>query len=110
MAINSVGFGGSILNQSVLDLKNQLTTLQSQLTTGTKSTTYSGMGVNEGFAVAARAQLANISAFTETMTNTNTTIGVANTELQGLVDIGTTVQTGANSSNQTLNSSGQTMA
>jgi flagellar hook-associated protein 3 FlgL len=110
MAINSINYGASVLSQSVVDLKNQLTTLQSQLTTGTKSTTYSGMGVNEGFAVAARAQLANISAFTDTMTNINTTIGVANTELQGLVDIGTTVQTGANSSNQTLNSSGQTMA
>src|SRR5882757_5106016 len=110
MAINGVNYGASVLSQSVLNLKDQLNTLQQQLTTGTKSTTYSGMGVNEGFAVAARAQLANISAFTDTMTNINTTIGVANTELQGLVDIGTTVQTGANSSNQTLNSSGQTMA
>jgi hypothetical protein len=110
MAINSINYGASVLSQSVLNLKDQLTTLQSQLTTGTKSTTYSGMGVNEGFAVAARAQLANISAFTDTMTNLNTTIGVANTELQGLVDIGTTLKTGANSSNQTLGSSGQTMA
>jgi hypothetical protein len=110
MAINSINYGASVLSQSVLNLKDQLTTLQSQLTTGTKSTTYSGMGVNEGFAVAARAQLANISAFTDTMTNLNTTIGVANTDLQGLVDIGTTLKTGANSSNQTLGSSGQTMA
>jgi flagellar hook-associated protein 3 FlgL len=110
MSISSVNYGAAVLNQSVQDLKNQLTTLQSQLTTGTKSTTYSGMGVNEGFAIAARSQLANISAFTDTMTNVNTVIGVANTELQSLVDIGTTVQTGANSSNQTLNSSGQTIA
>ena len=33
---------------------------------------YSGMGVNEGFAIAARSQLANISAFGDTMTNVNT--------------------------------------
>src|SRR6202140_2338070 len=110
MAINSINYGASVLSQSAVDLKNQLTTLQSQLTTGTKSRTYWGMGVNEGFAVAARAQLANISAFTDTMTNINTTIGVANTELQGLVDIGTTVQTSANNSPQTLNSAGQTIA
>lgn len=110
MAINSINYGASVLSQSVLNLKDQLNTLQSQLTTGTKSTTYSGMGVNEGFAVAARAQLSNISAFSDTMTNLTTIIGVANTELQGLVDIGTTVQTGANSSNQTLGSNGQTMA
>ena len=79
MAINSVGFGTSILNQSVLNINNQLTQLQSELTTGKKSTSYAGMGVNEGFAIAARAQLSNISAFTDTMSNINTDIGVANT-------------------------------
>src|SRR5580700_1373828 len=109
MAINNVGFGTSILNQSMLQLKSQLTTLQSQLTTGTKSTTYAGMGVNEGFAIAARAQLANISAFSDTMSNINTNIGVANTSLQALVNIGSTVQSSANTGSQALNSSGQTI-
>ena len=45
------------------------------------------MGVNEGFAIAARSQLANISAFTDTMTNVNTTINAANTALQSLSTI-----------------------
>jgi flagellar hook-associated protein 3 FlgL len=110
MAINGVGFGTSTLSQSMLNLKNELATLQSQLTTGTKSTTYAGMGVNEGFAIAARAQLANISAFTDTMSNINTNIGLANTALQSMVDIGTTVLNGANGSSQALNSAGQTIA
>jgi hypothetical protein len=109
MAINSVGYGTSVLNQSVFDLKNQLTLLQSQLTTGTKSTSYAGMGVNEGFAIAARSQLANISAFTDTMSTINTNINIGNTALQGMVDIGTTVLNSANSSMQTLNSAGQTI-
>src|SRR5260370_7527117 len=110
MAINSVGYGTSILNQSMLDLKNQLTSLQSQLTTGTKSTSYAGMGVNEGFAIAARSQLASISAFSDTISNINTNIGVANTALQSMVNIGTTVQNSANSSSQALTSAGQTIA
>jgi len=111
MAINGITYGtSSVLNQSVTNLKNQLTTLQSQLTTGEKSTTYAGMGVNEGFAIAARSQLANISAFTDTMTNINTNIGIANTALQSMVGIGTTVQNSANSSSQALNSAGQTIA
>src|SRR5712671_3645276 len=110
MAINSVSFNASILGQSVLQLKNQLATLQQQLTTGTKSTTYAGMGVNEGFAIAARAQLANISAFSDTMSNINTNIGIANTGLQSMVDIGSTVLNSANSSMQGLNSAGQTIA
>ena len=110
MAINGITYGtSSVLNQSVTNLKNQMTTLQSQLTTGEKSTTYAGMGVNEGFAIAARAQLASISAFTDTMSNINTNIGVANTALQALVDIGSTVEGSASNSSQTLNSAGQTI-
>jgi flagellar hook-associated protein 3 FlgL len=110
MAINGVNYGASVLSQSVANLKNQLTSLQSQLTTGEKSTTYSGMGPSEGFAVAARAQLANISAFTDAMTNVTTTINVANTALQSLSDIGGQVQNAAAASPQDLNSTGQTVA
>jgi flagellar hook-associated protein 3 FlgL len=109
MAINGISFGPNILNQSVVDLKNQLTTLQSELATGKKSTSYAGMGVNEGFAIAARSHLADISAFTDTMSNINTNIGIANTALQSMVDIGNTVQNSANSSSQALDSSGQTI-
>ena len=110
MAINGVSFGNSILNQSVVNIQNQLTSLQSQITTGKKSTTYAGLGVNEGFAIAARSQLAEISGFSDTATSINTNIGVANTGLQSLVDIGTTIQNSANSSSQALNSAGQTIA
>src|SRR5258705_6360247 len=110
MAINSVSYGPTFLNQSMLNLNNQLTILQSQLTTGKKSPSYAGMGVNEGFAIAARSQLADISAFTDTIGNINTSINIANTALQGMVDIGTTVENSANSSSQNLNSAGQTIA
>ena len=111
MAINSRSYAGSlILNQSVQALKNQMTVLQSQLTTGNKSTTYAGMGVNEGFAIAARSQLSGISAFTDTRTIVNSNIGVANTVLQAMNDIGKTIQNSANSSSQTLNTAGQSIA
>src|SRR5438045_9465821 len=110
MAINSVSYGPTFLNQSMLNLSNQLTILQSQLTTGKKSTAYAGMGVNEGFAIAARAQIANISAFSDTMTNITTSIKIANTGLQGMVDIRHTMLNAANSTLQTLNSARQTSA
>jgi flagellar hook-associated protein 3 FlgL len=110
MAINSIGYGSTVLGQSVRNLNDQLTTLSAQLTTGKKATTYAGMGVNEGFAIAARAQLSNISAFTDTMTKINTTISVANTALQSLVNIGTQVQGAAASGPTALNGSGQTIA
>ena len=92
MAINGISYSNSLLGQSVLDLKSQLDELQTQLASGKKSTVYSGMGVNEGFAIFARAQLSNLSAFTTTMTNINTTIDTANTALQSFGQIATQVR------------------
>ena len=109
MGINSIGYSGSLFGQAVLNLNNQLTNLSTELATGEKSTTYAGMGVNEGFAVAARAQLSNISAFGDTITNVNTIIGAANTALQSLTRLATTVQGNASTTSQDINSSGQTI-
>jgi flagellar hook-associated protein 3 FlgL len=111
MAINPIiGPGGSLFGQAVQNLNNQLTTLSTQLATGEKSTTYSGIGPNEGFAIAARSQLAAISAFTDTITNVNTTISAANTALQSLSQITGQVQSDAASTPQNINSTGQTIA
>ena len=109
MGINSIGYSGSLFGQAVLNLNNQLTNLSTELATGEKSTTYSGMGLNEGFAVAARSELSNISAFGNTITNVNTIIGAANTALQSLSSIATTVQGDASTTSQSLNSTGQTI-
>jgi hypothetical protein len=109
MAINSIGFNNSIFGQAVQNLNSQLTNLSTQLATGEKSTTYSGMGSNEGFAIAARSQLSNISAFTSTITNVNTSINAANTALQSFSNIITTVQGDAATTPQNLNNTGQTI-
>jgi flagellar hook-associated protein 3 FlgL len=110
MSINSVGFGGSLFGMAVQNLNTQLTNLSTQLATGQKSTSYAGMGTGEGFAIAARSQLSQISAFTDTITNVNTTINAANTALQSLSNISGQVQSDAASTPQGLNSSGQTIA
>jgi flagellar hook-associated protein 3 FlgL len=110
MSVSSINYGSSVLGQSVQNINNQLTDLSTQLSTGVKSQTYAGMGVNEGFAIAARAQLANISAFTTTITNVNTIIAAANTALQSLSDTANSVQSSAAATPQNLNSSGQTIA
>jgi hypothetical protein len=111
MTINTIiGPGGALFGQAVQNLNNQLTTLSTQLATGEKSTTYSGVGPGEGFAIAARSQLSAISAFTDTITNVNTTIDAANTALQSLSTITGQVQSDAASTPQALNSTGQTIA
>jgi flagellin-like hook-associated protein FlgL len=109
MAINSIGFNNSLFGQAVQNLNSQLTNLSTQLATGEKSTTYSGMGSNEGFAIAARSQLSSISAFTSTITNVNTNINAANTALQSLTSITQGVQSDAASTSQDLNNTGQTI-
>lgn len=109
MAIGSIGYGATVLSQSVLNVKSQLDSLQTQLASGKKAPTYAGMGINEGFAIAARAQLANISAFTDTMTNVSTTISASNTALQALVDIAGTVRSSLATASPALDSTGQTL-
>jgi len=109
MSINSVS-SSSPLALAILNLNNQMTTLSAQLASGEKSTTYAGMGTNEGFAIAARSQLASISAFTDTMTNVTTQISAANNALQSLSSIGSQVQSAAAATPATLDSTGQTVA
>ena len=109
MSINSINYASSLLGQSVRNINNQLSDLSTQLSSGTKSTNYAGMGVDEGFAIAARSQLANISAFGDTMTNVNTIISAANTALQSLSDTGGQVQSNAAATPQKLTSTGQTI-
>jgi hypothetical protein len=109
MSVASINYGSSLLGLSVQNLNNQLSNLSVQLSTGVKSTNYAGMGVDEGFAIAARSQLANIAAFGSTMTNVNTIISAANTGLQSLSTISSQVQSNASSSPQNLTSTGQTI-
>jgi flagellin-like hook-associated protein FlgL len=110
MSIASINYASSVLGQSIRNINRQLSDLSTQLATGKLSQTYSGMGTSEGFAIAARSQLSNIAAYTDTITNTNVNINIANTALQSLVSIRNTVQNAAASTAQDLNSSGQTMA
>jgi hypothetical protein len=109
MSISSINYGSSVLGQSVRNINDQLANLSTQLSTGVKSTNYAGMGLNEGFAVAARSQLANISAFSGTITNVNTIISAANASLQSLQKITGQVQSAAAATPQNLTSTGQTI-
>jgi flagellar hook-associated protein 3 FlgL len=109
MSISSINYGSSLLGLSVRNINNRLADLSTQLSSGVKSSSYAGMGADEGFAVAARAQLSNIAAFTTTMTHVNTIIGAANTSLQSLQSIHDTVQSGASATPQNVTSAGQSI-
>lgn len=110
MSISSINYSSSILGAQIRNINQQLTDLSTQLSTGKLSQNYSGMGTNEGFAIAGRAQLSNIAAYTDTITNVNVSINLANTALQSLTKIRSTVQTGSANTAQDLNVNGQTVA
>jgi flagellar hook-associated protein 3 FlgL len=109
MSISSINYSSSLLGQSVQNINNQLSNLSTQLSSGVKSPDYAGMGVNEGFAIAARSQLANIAAFGDAMTGVNTIIDAANTALQSLSTTVGEAQSEAAATPQNLTSSGQTI-
>lgn len=110
MSISSINYSSSVLGSQIRNINQQLTDLSTQLSTGKLSQNYSGMGANEGFAIAGRSQLSNIAAYTDTITNVNVNINLANTALQSLTTIRNTVQTGSASTAQDLNVNGQTVA
>ena len=65
--------GNTILGGSVKQADDQMASICRRSSRPARNaTTYAGMGVNEGFAIAARSQLSNIGAFTDTMTKINT--------------------------------------
>src|ERR1700744_1725044 len=109
MSVSSINYGSSLLGQSVQNINKQLADLSTQLSSGVKSQVYSGMGTNEGFAIAARSQLANIAAFGDTMTNVNTIISAANTALQSLSQVSGQVQGNASATPQNLTANGQSI-
>ena len=72
MAIDGVSGRTSYIGSSILNLRNQLNDLTTQLASGKMSTTYAGQGADRGFALSLRAQVSSIDAFADTATNVNT--------------------------------------
>ena len=108
MSIDGVSGRTSFIGTSIISLRNQLNDLTQQLASGKVSTTYAGQGADRGFALTLRAQISSIDAFSDTATNVNTRLSVANLALQGLSDIGASVKSAAGSSTIVLNNNGQT--
>lgn len=109
MSVSSINYGSSLLGQSVQNINKQLADLSTQLSSGVKSQVYAGMGVNEGFAIAARSQLADITAFGDTITSVNTIVNAANTALQSLYQTAGQVQGNASATPVNVTASGQSI-
>lgn len=108
MAIDGVSGRTNYLGSSILNIQSQLNDLTQQLSSGQKSNSYAGLGINRGFATGLRAQLSALSSYGDTATNVNTRISVANLSLQSLVDSASTTKAAAIGSAITLDNAGQT--
>ncbi|MFB9265784.1 flagellar protein [Bradyrhizobium erythrophlei] len=108
MAIDGVNGRTSYIGSAIVNLRNQLNDLTTQLATGKVSTTYAGQGPDRGFALSLRAQVSGIDAFSDTAKNVNTRLSVANLALQGLSNIGAQVKSASTTATLTLNNNGQT--
>jgi flagellin-like hook-associated protein FlgL len=92
MTVSMVGGKASQSIQSLVDLRNTLDDLQRQLSTGKKSTTYAGLGIDRGLSVSLRSQLSAIGSYDDTISTVSTRISVAQTSLGRMSDIGNAVK------------------
>lgn len=88
MSISSIGAQSGQAIQSLVQMRAQLDDLQRQLSTGQKSDTYAGLGLERGLTVGLRAQLSNVSAYNSTISNVGTRLSLAQTALGRVGDIG----------------------
>jgi hypothetical protein len=108
MSIDGVSGKTSYIGTSIINMRAQLDALTTQLASGKVSTTYAGQGIDRGFALSLRAQINTINSFSDTATNVNTRLGVANLALQGLSDINAQVKKASTTATLVLNNNGQT--
>lgn len=107
MTITGVGPRSSLVVRALGDMRTQLGDLQRQLGTGKKSTTYAGLGIDRGLAVALRSRLAAIGGYSNTVTNVGVRISLQQSALARIAELGSTVK-GATLSAFNIDASGQT--
>ncbi|MBI3705002.1 MAG: flagellar biosynthesis protein FlgL [Rhizobiales bacterium] len=108
MSVLSIGGQSTIAIQQLVNMRAQFDDLQRQLSTGQKSATYAGLGLDRGVTVSLNAQLTAIDGYNETINNVTNRISLMNVALTRMADIGSTVRSAiaqANTTNSVLNAS-----
>jgi len=92
MSISGVGSSSSQAIQQLVTMRSQFDDLQRQLSTGQKSTTYAGLGLDRGVTVSLNSQLSAISGYEDSITNVGNRISLMNTALTRMSDLGSAVK------------------
>lgn len=110
MSVTAVGSQASLAIQQLIGMRAQFDDLQRQLSTGQKSATYAGLGLDRGITVSLNAQLAAIGGYDDTINNVSTRIGVMNVALGRMTDIGSAVKSAIVQATTSNNAAGASAA
>jgi flagellin-like hook-associated protein FlgL len=106
MSISAIGSQAQNAIDQIVKMRSQYDDLQRQLSTGVKSTTYAGLGVNGGVSVSLNAQLSAISGYDNTIDNVSTRIQLMNTALSQASTLASNVNSAMIQANSTGNGGG----
>jgi flagellar hook-associated protein 3 FlgL len=110
MSVSSIGAQSQLAIQELTQMRSQFDDLQRQLSSGKKSSTYAGLGIDRGVTVSLNAQLSAISSFNNTIDNVMARINLMNTALGNMIDITSTVKSAMVQANGVSNGSGAAVA
>ncbi len=110
MSVSTVGAQAALAIQQLTNMRAQFDDLQRQLSTGQKSDTYAGLGINRGVTISLNAQLAAISGYTDTINIVGTRISVMDTALSSMTDLTAAVKTAMAQASTAGDGSGVTIA
>ncbi len=110
MSVSGVGSQSGLAIQQLVAMRAQFDDLQRQLSTGQKSATYAGLGLDRGVTVSLNAQLAAIGGYDDTINNVGNRISLMNIALTRMTDIGSAVRSAVAQSNTTNNATTASVA
>ncbi len=110
MSVSSIGAQSQLAIQQMVQMRAQFDDLQRQLSTGQKSATYAGLGIDRGVTVSLNAQLSAISGFNDTIDNVMARTNLMNTALGNMIDVTSTVKSAMVQANGVSNGGGAQVA
>lgn len=110
MSVSSIGAQSQLAIQQLMQMRAQFDDLQRQLSSGQKSATYAGLGLDRGITVSLNAQMSAIGGFNDTIDNVMTRINLMNTALSNMTKISSTVKSAMVQANGVSNGSGAAIA
>lgn len=92
MTVSSINGRSTQMMQSLLNLRSQLDDLTRQISTGKKSDTFAGLGVQRGVSITLRSQLSAIESYDATGQTASTRIDLGQTALSSMAKVVSTTK------------------